>query len=199
MASKRALADPRKPSSAPVMAQRRPQIDPRCPRDGPESAPEDPKSPPKRPLESQVASRRNHENAIEASWGLLEHSLLPRSRFRAILGPRFGVILGSSLGPKLGPKTDTFLTSFWAPFWGPKWGPRRPRKLPRWPFDPQKGAKTSSKSLLHGSFSSPLKSCKNIVFCEVFGPPSCPKATRERPEKPHVATLHPQEATKRTA
>ena len=163
MASKRALADPRKPSSAPVMAQRRPQIDPRCSRDGPESALEDPKSPPKRPLESQVASRRNPKDAIEACLGLLEHSLLPRNRFR-FWDPPFVVILGSSLGSKLGPKTDTFLTSFWAPFWDLKWGPRWPRELPRWPFDPQKGAKTSSKSLLHGSFSAPLKSYKNNVF-----------------------------------
>ena len=112
MASKRALADPRKPPSAPVMAQRRPQMDPRCPRDGPESAPEDPKSPPKRPLESQVASRRNHENAIEASWGLLEHTLSPRGRFEAILGSHFGAILGSSLGPKSDQKTRCFLTRF---------------------------------------------------------------------------------------
>ena len=128
-------------------------------------------------------SRRNPKDAIEACSGPLEHSLLPRSRFRAILGPHFEVILGSSLGPKLGPKTDTFLTSFWAPFWGPKWGPRRPRKVSRWPFDPQKGAKMSSKSLLHGSFSAPLKSYKNTVFYEVFGPPSCPKATREEPKR----------------
>ena len=86
MASNRALADPRKPPSAPAMAQRRPQMDPR---DGPERALEDPRSPPKRPLESQVASRRNHKNAIEASWGLLEHTLSPKGRFEAMLGSHF--------------------------------------------------------------------------------------------------------------
>ncbi len=98
MASNRALADFRKRPCAPAMAQRRPQMDPRCPRHGPENSLED--RPPKRPLESQVASRRNHKNAIEASWGLLEHTLSPKGRFESILGPYFEVICGSRLGPK---------------------------------------------------------------------------------------------------
>ena len=112
-------------------------------------------------------------------------------------------ILWSFWGPvwvqKFSPKTDTFLTSFWAPFWGPKWGPGRPRKLPRWPSSAQKSAKMNSKSLLHGSFGAPLKPYKNTVFYDALGPPSCPRATRETPKRPRVATLIPQEATKRTA
>ena len=99
----------------------------------------------------------------------------------------------------MGSKNALFFESFWASFWGPKCGPNRPRKLPRWPSNAQKRAKMSSKSLFNGSFSAPLKPYKNIVFYDGLGPLSCPRATREMPKSPHVATLSPQEATMRTA
>ena len=82
------------------------------------------KSPPKKPLESQAASRRNHENAIEASWSHLEHTLSPRGRFEAILEPHFGVICWVQFGSKIGSKNALFFYIFWAPFWGPKCGER---------------------------------------------------------------------------
>ena len=100
-------------------------------------------------------------------------------------------VFGSHFGPKLDPKMS--------PKWGPKCGPNRPRKLPRWPSNAQKSAEMSSKSLLHGSFSAPLKPYKNLVFYDGLGLPGCPRATRETPKRPHVAILSPQEATKRTA
>ena len=86
-----------------------------------------------------------------------------------------------------------------APFWCPKCGPNRPRKLPRWPSNAQKRAKMSSKSLFNGSFRAPLKPYKNTVFNDGLGPPSCPRATRDMPKSRHLATLSPQDATKRTA
>ena len=141
----------------------------------------------------------NPKDSIEASWGLLEHTLAPRGRFEAILGPRFVVIFGSRWGPKSDLKTRCFLTRFGLRFGVQNVAQNRPRKLPRWPSNAQKRAKMSSKSLLHGSFSAPLKPYKNIVFYDGLGPPSCPRATREMPKSPHVATLSPQEATKRTA
>ena len=42
----------------------------------------------------------NQKDSNEASWGLLVHTLSPRGRFEAILGPHFEVIFGSSWGPK---------------------------------------------------------------------------------------------------
>ena len=195
MASNRALADPRKPPSAPAMAQRRPHMDARCPRDGPESAPGALQRGPWRAKLRAGEIMRMQLRHLGASWST-------PCRQEAVLKPFWDPILKSFWGPvwvQNGIKKKLVFDSFWAPFWGPKCGSNRPKKLPRWPSNAQKSAKMSSKSLLHGSFCAPLKPYKNLIFYDGLGPPCCPRATRETPKSPRVATLSPQEATKRTA
>ena len=135
----------------------------------------------------------DHGGSRRLKEGLLESKNHPRKPaggqdfskkpFWCHSGVHFGGLFWHMFGSKIKSKFGSVFDLVFCSVLVPKSDPTRTRKPSTWHQEAQKSAKMTSKTPRIRRYSALLKSYKNAVIYNSFGPPSRPRASQNGPKR----------------